>query len=188
MSLYPANWDSVSQFLFDTLNQALEKRSMTPVNKEYVQQIRQTFNIVVKDSYASLDESTIGKYPTFKPTNMNAFRPDTNKDDAIAWVLFQNCTNIFNLFLLKDRSKTALLIKLVLDGSHLELALYQLEQPRFKQNAILYRKLAQNLAKHRQNPSMARTKRINPSITSNTCKTSKTKEKETRTQLATTCL
>lgn len=147
MSSYRAKWDSISQFLFDTLNEALEKRSMTPVNKEYVQQIRSTFNIVVKDSYASLDESTIGKYPTFNPINMNAFRPNQNKDDAIAWVLFQNCRNIFNLFLLKDRSKTVLLIKLVLDGSHLELALHQLKQPRFKANAVFYRKLAQNLAK-----------------------------------------
>ena len=135
------------------VNRQMDACSLTQISRQYAQQVAQTFVVVTgPNGWAEFDYNLFGTFPTFEKTDLSlALKPRTNKDHAIASVLFSNLQKIFNVFVEQDRRRSALLLQLLVqldNPAYLQLANRKLKLPKFKANAPLDRKLSSVRAKY----------------------------------------
>ena len=150
-----SNSENVYTRLTTLIEQLVNRKSIFKISRQYAQQVAETFVVVTgPNGWAEFDYNIFGTYPTFEKTDLSlALNPRTNKDHAVASVLFNNMQKIFNVFVEQDRRRSGLLLQLLVqldNPEYLQLANRKLKLPKFKSNAPLDRKLASVRAQYIQ--------------------------------------
>ena len=150
-----SNSENVYTRLTTLIEQLVNRKSIFKISRQYAQQVAETFVVVTgPNGWAEFDYNIFGTYPTFEKTDLSlALNPRTNKDHAVASVLFNNMQKIFNVFVEQDRRRSGLLLQLLVqldNPEYLQLANRKLKLPKFKPNAPSDRKLASVRAQYIQ--------------------------------------